>query len=221
MDLLILGGTALLGQAIAQAALDRGHAVTCLARGSSSAPKGATFISADRDDDDGLASVASRSWAAVIDVSRQPGQVRRPVRDLSTQHWVFISSGNVYADFSTVEQDENAPLRPPLQGEVMEAMLTYGEAKVACENAVRASNSSATIVRSGLIGGRVIGRAGPGNGHGDLPIPLGMTSSSLTTPTSHARSSTCAILLYGSSPPPSSTSIQRSTPQARPSPSTR
>ena len=65
---------------LAQAALDRGHAVTCVARGSSPAPKGTTFISADRDDDDGLASVASRSWAAVIDVSRQPGQVRRAVR---------------------------------------------------------------------------------------------------------------------------------------------
>ena len=153
MELLILGGTALLGRAVAQAALDRGHAVTCVARGSSPAPKGTTFISADRDDDDGLASVASRSWAAVIDVSRQPGQVRRAVRDLSTRHWVFISSGNVYADFSTIEQDENAPLRPPLQGEAMEDMSTYGEAKVACENVVRASNSSATIVRSGLIGG--------------------------------------------------------------------
>ena len=59
MELLILGGTALLGRAIAHAALDRGHAVTCLARGSSSAPKGAAFISADRDDEDGLASVAT------------------------------------------------------------------------------------------------------------------------------------------------------------------
>ena len=153
MDILILGGTALLGRAIAHAALDRGHAVTCVARGSSSVPKGATFISADRDDDNGLASVASKSWAAVIDVSRQPGQVRRAVRDLSTRHWVFISSGNVYADFSTIEQDENALLRPPLQDEVMEDMSTYGEAKVACENAIRASDSSATIVRSGLIGG--------------------------------------------------------------------
>ncbi|MBG6055709.1 nucleoside-diphosphate-sugar epimerase [Salinibacterium sp. CAN_S4] len=73
--------------------------------------------------------------------------------DLSTRHWVFISSSNVYADFSTIEQDENAQLRPPFQGEVMEDMSTYGEAKVACENAIRASDSSATIVRSGLIGG--------------------------------------------------------------------
>ncbi len=153
MELLILGGTALLGRAIVYAALGGGHAVTCLARGSSPVPKRAAFISADRDDDDGLALVATRSWDAVIDVSRQPGHVRRAVRDLRTRHWVFISSGNVYADFSTVEQDEDSALRAPLQGEVMADMSTYGEAKVACEDAVRGSGASATIVRSGLIGG--------------------------------------------------------------------
>ncbi len=58
---------------------------------------------------------------------------------------MFISSGNVYADFSSIEQDENAPLLPPLQGEVMEDMSTYGEAKVACEGVVRAGDTSATI----------------------------------------------------------------------------
>jgi hypothetical protein len=61
MDFLILGGTALLGRAITLAAVDRGHAVTCLARGSSSSPEGAAFISADRNEDDGLAPVATRS----------------------------------------------------------------------------------------------------------------------------------------------------------------
>ena len=153
MELLILGGTALLGRAIAQSGLDRGHAVTCLSRGSSPAPEGTIFVSADRDDDEGLAGVASRSWDAVIDVSRQPGQVRRAVRDLTTRHWVFVSSGNVYADFSSIEQDEDSQILPPLQDDVMLDMSTYGEAKVACEIAVRASEASATIVRSGLIGG--------------------------------------------------------------------
>ncbi|WP_435198393.1 NAD-dependent epimerase/dehydratase family protein [Janibacter sp. GS2] len=153
METLILGGTALLGRAIADVALDRGHAVTCLARGSSTAATGAIFVSADRNEDDGLAAVKSREWDVVIDVSRQPGQVRRAVRDLSTSHWVFISSSNVYADFSSLEQDENAPLVAPLQSEVMDDMSTYGEAKVACEDTVRASDSSSTIVRSGLIGG--------------------------------------------------------------------
>lgn len=153
MELLILGGTASLGRAIAQSGLDRGHAVTCLSRGSSPAPEGTIFMSADRDDDEGLAEVASRSWDAVIDVSRQPGHVRRAVRDLTTRHWVFVSSSNVYADFSSIEQDEDSPLLAPLQDDVMEDMSTYGEAKMACEVAVRDSGASATIVRSGLIGG--------------------------------------------------------------------
>ena len=153
MDLLILGGTAFLGRALAHAALDRGHAVTCLARGSSPAPAGAAFACADRDDDEGLMAVRGRSWDAVVDVSRQPGQVRRAVRDLAVRHWVFISSGNVYADHSRIEQHETAPIRAPLRGEVMHDMSTYGEAKVACESAVRTSGASATIVRSGLIGG--------------------------------------------------------------------
>ena len=86
MELPILGGTAFLGRAIAHVALDRGHAVTCVVRGNSSAPREASLISADRDGD-GLASVATRSWAAVIDLSRQPGQIRRAGRDLSIRHW--------------------------------------------------------------------------------------------------------------------------------------
>ncbi|MCR6494354.1 NAD-dependent epimerase/dehydratase family protein [Cellulomonas sp. P24] len=160
--MLLLGGTALLGRAIAVAAVEHGHAVTCLTRGSTPAPAGTTSISADRDCQNGLAPVAERHWDAVIDVARQPGHVRRAVRDLSTSHWVFISSGNVYADFSTLDQDENAPVRAPLDSDVMADMSTYGEAKVACEDAVRASGVSATIVRSGLIGGPgdVSGRSG-------------------------------------------------------------
>lgn len=95
----------------------------------------------------------------MIDVTRQPGQLRRAVRDLRTDHWVFISSGNAYADFSRLEQDEDAATLEPLQGDVMEDMGTYGEAKVACEQAVQASGVSATVVRSGLI-------AGPGDSTG-------------------------------------------------------
>ena len=69
-----------------------------------------------------MAAVASTEWDVVIDVSRQPGQVRRAVRDLRCLHWVFVSSGNVYADFSTIEQSEDSPLLAPLDGEVMESM---------------------------------------------------------------------------------------------------
>jgi 2'-hydroxyisoflavone reductase len=103
--------------------------------GSSAPPAGTSFVAADRDVEDGLATVASIRWDAVVVVSRQPGHVRRTVRDLRGRHWVFVSSGNVYADFSTLEQDEDSALLAPLDGDVMESMEAYGPAKVACENA--------------------------------------------------------------------------------------
>lgn len=63
MDVLILGGTVLLGAAVANAAAERGRVVTCLARGSSTVFAGTTFVTADCDEDDGLAAVVAR-WSA-------------------------------------------------------------------------------------------------------------------------------------------------------------
>ncbi|KRE62966.1 oxidoreductase [Nostocoides sp. Soil756] len=153
MRMLVLGGTAWLGGVVAEEALRRGHEVTCLARGSAAAPARASFVAADRDLDDGLAPVAGTRWDAVVDVSRQPGQVRRAVRDLDTGHWMFVSTANVYATFGALEQTEEAPRRAPLAGDVLPDMERYGEAKVACEDAVLAAPATATVARSGLIGG--------------------------------------------------------------------
>lgn len=149
----MLGGTAFLGRAVVAAALARGHAVTCLARGSAPVPDGAVLVRGDRDAADGLDGVAGREWDAVVDVSRQPGQVRRSVATLRTPHHVLVSTGNVYARFDVPGQDEDAPLLAPLEGDVMADMSAYGPAKVACEEAVRAGAGSATIARAGLIGG--------------------------------------------------------------------
>jgi 2'-hydroxyisoflavone reductase len=159
MKVLILGGTAFLGRAVARRAVDLGASVTCLARGSAAPPDGVELVRADRDRDDALAPVSGRPWDAVIDVTRHPGHVRRAVRDLTTAHWVLISTGNVYARFDRPEQDEDAALLPPLAGEVMAEMTEYGPAKVACEEAVRAAPAPATVIRAGLIGG-------PGDGSG-------------------------------------------------------
>jgi nucleoside-diphosphate-sugar epimerase len=151
--MLVRGGTAWLGRTVALEALHRGHDVTCLARGSADPPPGATFVSADRDLDDGLAAASDGTWDAVVDVTRHPGHARRAVRDLAARHRVLVSTGNVYARFDALEQPEDSPLRGPLDGELMTDMEVYGEAKVACENAVRDADGTATIVRSGLIGG--------------------------------------------------------------------
>ena len=162
MKILLLGGTAFLGRAIAVEALARGVEVTCLVRGTSAPPEGTTFVRADRDEEGGLSPVAAQHWDAVVDVSRQPGHVRRAVRDLSTAHIVFISTTSVYADGDRLEQDENAPLLTALAGDVMIDMSTYGPAKVACEEAVRTGRATWTIIRPGLIGGPgdISGRSG-------------------------------------------------------------
>ena len=116
----MLGGTAWLGRTVAQEALRRGHDVTCLARGTADPPAGATFVTADRDLDDGLSAVADEPWDAVVDVTRHPGHARRAVRDLRAAHRVLVSTGNVYARFDALEQGEDSPLRGPLDGDLMD-----------------------------------------------------------------------------------------------------
>ncbi len=167
MRILVLGGTVWLGRSIATTAIERGHDVTCLARGGSAVPPdGAAFVRADRDQPDAYDEVARAEWDAVVDVSRQPGQVRRATDALADRagHFVFTSSGSAYAEHGTPGDDEGAALLPALDGDVMETMATYGEAKVACEQHVRAAFGAdrSLVIRIGLIGGPgdIFGRSG-------------------------------------------------------------
>jgi 2'-hydroxyisoflavone reductase len=148
MRLLILGGTQFLGRAIAAHALAVGRGVA------GAVPNGARFIRVDRDEADGLATLAGEAFEAVVDVSRHPGQVRRAVAALKprTAHWTFVSTASVYADNSTPGQRaDTAPLRAPTAPEIDRSTEeTYGAAKVACERAV---GEDAFICRAGLIVG--------------------------------------------------------------------
>jgi nucleoside-diphosphate-sugar epimerase len=157
MKLLILGGTAFLGRTIATDALARGHAVTCAARGSTSLPPaGCQFVQIDRELPGSLDVLAADHWDAVVDVSRQPGQVRRAVRALepATASYVFVSTASVYPDWTLDVIDETTPTLEPL-GADEASIEQYGEGKVACENAVLDAFglSRAGILRVGLIGG--------------------------------------------------------------------
>ena len=156
MRLLILGGTGWLGRAAVEAALAAGHEVTCVVRGTGT-PAGATLVRADRDTDSALAEVALSRWDAVIDVARQPGHVRRAVRDLGpvANRYVFVSTCSVYASQSEIGATEDAALLDPLTADEMTSMEDYGAAKVACEQAVLDGFGAerSAIVRAGLIGG--------------------------------------------------------------------
>lgn len=156
MRLLLLGGTAWLGSTIAATAVREGHEVTCVAR-RSGVPRGVRSVLADRDQERALSAVAGERWDAVIDVARQPGHVRRAVRDLvaAADRYVFVSTGNVYASQATVGDDEDAPLLPALPADTLSSPDDYGPAKVACEQAVQEGFGAhrSAIARAGLIGG--------------------------------------------------------------------
>jgi nucleoside-diphosphate-sugar epimerase len=151
MRILVLGGTAWLGRTVVQHALDTGHDVTCVARGSE-VPTGARLVRADRDRDDALTGVASERWDAVVDVSRTPEHVRRAARDLEpvADRYVLVSTVSVYASQAERGADEHAAVLEP-----SDDPAEYGAAKVACERAVLDAfgPERASIARAGLVGG--------------------------------------------------------------------
>jgi 2'-hydroxyisoflavone reductase len=155
-NLLVLGGTAWLGREVARAALDRGHEVTCLARGvSGTVPEGARWVRADRDGDRAYDAVRGTDWDDVVDVSWQPRQVRRAVAALADRagHWTYVSSCSVYVDHYLRGQGEDAPTFEPLEADTAD-QEQYGPAKVACERMVHDRlGTRSLLARAGLIGG--------------------------------------------------------------------
>jgi len=157
MRILVLGGTAFLSAEIARQAVDAGHDVTCLARGTAAEPPpGVNWVRADRAAGAGAYAGLDGGWDAVVDVSRDPAHARAALEALSagSGHWTFVSSCSVYERHDQPGADEAAALLPPLPRGTEAGPENYGESKSAIEaSTVEAAGVKAHIVRAGLIGG--------------------------------------------------------------------
>ena len=153
----MLGGTAFLGRHVVECATSRGHTVTLFNRGETNPEAFPELENLRGDRATNLRALEGRTWDAVIDTSgRMPLNVQASVALLrdSVDHYCFVSSLTVYADLSTPDVDESAPLVDvdPYRHASRMTPESYGPFKALCEEAVlRAFDRQALIARPGLI----------------------------------------------------------------------
>ena len=156
MRLLVLGGTSFLGRTVVEQALERGDAVTIVHRGVTGRrlfDGQVERVLADREG--GLGPLAGRAFDAVVDTSGYLPDVVAHALDVlggGVDRYVFVSTGNVYADHSLPGTREDAPTIAFSDDLVDEAR--YGGGKAACEALVRSAFADRCLIaRSGLIVG--------------------------------------------------------------------
>ncbi len=171
MKILIIGGTVFLGKHVVEAALSRGHEVTTFSRGlhdDGSFPE-VEKLRGDRRAD--LNPLRGRRWDAVIDTCGYvPSAVGASAQILSdaVEHYTFISSQSVYANYDVKGLDENHVVQELTDEQISEAEAikpdggivavnygaAYGGLKALCERAAEALMPGRTLnVRAGLIVG--------------------------------------------------------------------
>jgi len=158
MKILVIGGTRFVGRTLVETAIIQGHELTLFNRGKSNPDLFPDLerITGDRDTD--LAPLQGRKWDIVVDTCGYvPRIVKKSAEMLkdSVDRYIFISTINVYADYSRPGIDEDSPLGT-MKDETVEDVTgeTYGPLKVLCENAVKQLYPERFILlRCGLIVG--------------------------------------------------------------------
>ena len=157
LRILFIGGTGFIGPHMVRAAMARGHVPTLFNRGKTHPGLFPTVEKLVGDRDGGLEVLKGREWDVVIDTS---GFVPRVVRASAqllkgvARHYLFISTGDVYRDFSVDHLDEDAPKAVLPEPGSEDTRKYYGPLKVLCEQEVRdAFPDRYTIVRPGWIVG--------------------------------------------------------------------
>jgi len=157
VKLLVLGGTKFLGRHLVESALARGHKVTLFNRGQTNPdlfPE-AEHLRGDRDGD--LSALEDRSWDAVVDTCGFVPRVVRASAELlagAVDHYTFVSTIGVYAEFPHPGIDETAPVGALTEETEDAEGPAYGPLKALCEQEVeRALPERTLVVRPGLIVG--------------------------------------------------------------------
>lgn len=155
MNILVLGGTRLVGRGFVEAALARGHTLTLFNRGQTHADRFPEVerLTGDRDGD--LSALGSRTWDAVFDPSAsQPHRVSASLAALRDRvgFYLYVSSVSVYA--GPEARDESSPLAQWDGRSEAVNERNYGGYKARCEALVEdAMPGRSAALRLGLVVG--------------------------------------------------------------------
>jgi 2'-hydroxyisoflavone reductase len=163
MRLLVLGGSEFVGRALVSEGLARGWRVTTFNRGRGWAEPGVERLIGDRGNPRDLAQLVDREWDLVADTwSGAPRAVSDSATALAERagHYVYISSGSVYAHPLVLGANESAPT-VPASPRAQDG--DYPDLKRGAELAIeQAFGDRALLARPGLI-------LGPRENVGRLP----------------------------------------------------
>ena len=164
LNLLVLGGTGLIGPALVEYAKSRGHTVTLFNRGKTNPQLFPELekLRGDRDPKkgEGLKALEGRKFDAVFDdTGYYPRHVKASAELLAPNvaHYVYISSISVYARNDIEGMDETGEIGTmpdPTLEEMGKSYEYYGPLKALCEQAAEAAMpGKCCVIRPGYIVG--------------------------------------------------------------------